>query len=305
VDRLRLLVETFYDYQKGRIAYFNRLNRFPEEVRQKLESETLFKQISDDLSELEKTIIKAIKKEISKDELYTKILSRIKGIGAVTGADLIAWVCRERDFTMGKTHPFLEKIKELPYAKIENVSKTQVRVRLPPVLDIAKYPSDFYKYCGLIPGSKKIKGRYVNYNPKLKTHFWKIVSQILKARKSYYVDMYNHEKSGFLKKYQREYEKALAKLKKKARNEKELKKLIKEAKLGSPKMKAHLTAIKKVSRHLALTLYLAYKYFKKQPAYLPYPIETLKHNIEMPFVDGIEGVEPLEFLIDYAKKFKR
>lgn len=305
MDKLRLIVETYYDYQKGRQSYANRLNRFPKEVREKIEKETVFERVSTDLESLEKTLINAIGKELKDNEIYEKLLSRIKGMGVVMSGGIISWVCTERDFTIGKTHPALKIIKELKYAKTKKVGKDLVRVKMPSVLDIAKYPSDFYKYCGLIPGSRKVKGEQISYNPKVKTHFWKMMRQILLARKSHYVIIYNMEKANFLKKYEKEYNEKVNKLKSKAKDEKELKKLIKQAKLGSPKMKAHLTAIKKTARHLALSIYLTYKFTKKQKAYLPYPISIMGHEIEPPFVDGENGKpEILEFLIDYAEKLQ-
>jgi hypothetical protein len=273
MDKLRLLVETYYDYQKGRIAYSNRLNRLPEEIKKMIEKETVFENISKNMENLEKSLVKAMESEVKNEELYTKVLSRIKGIGVVMSADLIAWLCKERDFTIANSHPVFEKIKQLPYAKIEKIDDKQSRVILPPVLDLAKYPSDLYKYCGLIPGSKKAKGQQIKYNPKMKTLFWKIVRQILMAKKSYYCTMYQMEKDHFYEKY-------------------------KEVKKGSPKMFAHLTAIKKVSRHLALTIYLAYKHLKGQEKHLPYPVDVLGHGVEPPFVDGEDGKpEFLEWLV--------
>jgi len=273
MDILRHLVETYYDYQKGRIAFNNRLNRFPDEIRKLIEKETSFKEIGKNMKDLEESIKKAIEKELEKDELYTKVLKRIKGIGVVLSADLIAWLCRERDFSIANSHPAFEQIKKLPYAKVEKINELQSRVIMPPVLDIAKYPSDLYCYCGLIPNSKKVKGKPINYNPKLKTLFWKIARQILMAKRSYYCTMYSREKTKFLEKY---------------KNEKE----------GSPKIKAHLTALKKIERHLALTIYLAYKHIKKQPKHLPYPVSVLGHEIEPPFVDGEDGKpEYLDWLI--------
>jgi len=299
---LRLLVETFYDYQKGRQAFANRLNRFPKEIKKKIEKETLFKNISTGLKDLENSLEKAIKEELKNEDMYTKVLSRIVGIGPIMSADIIAWVCKDRDFTMGSTHPMLEQIKKLPYAEVTTISKLQSRVKLPPVLDIAKYPSDFYKYSGLIPGSRKVKGKQISYNPKVKTHFWKMIRQIIMAKKSNYATMYAKEKVKFLEKYQKEYDDAVAEIKKKAKTKKEQNKLIKEAKLGSPRMKAHLTAIKRTARHLALTIYLSHKYFNKQKAYLPYPITVLGHTVQPPFVDGEEREpEHLDFLVEYAE----
>jgi|GEM_PF-6056423 len=276
---LRILVELYYDFQKGRIAYFNRLNLLPKEVREEIEDRITY--VGDNLKKMEKEIEKEIKREIQNYPLYTEILRRIKGIGPILAADLIAWTCTERDFLMAKNHPFLQSIKQLPYAKIEKFNDKMVRVRLPPVLTVAKYPSDFYKYCGLIPGCRRKRGEQVNYNPKLKTLFWKIVMQILRVGKSHYVYLYKTWKAEYLKKYEQRKD------------------------VKAPRALAHYTAIKKVSRHLALTVYLAYKYFNNEPAYLPYPVSILGHSIEPPFVDGLKGPEYLNFLVEYALQFDK
>ena len=304
MNRLNLLVSTFYDYQQGRQSFNNRLNRFPKEVREMLEKETLFQNIGEHFNDLEKILNKAIAEDLKNNDMYTKVLGRIVGLGAMMSGDMIAWTCNERDFTMGNTHPILLHLKENPLAKISKIDKTQSRVEMPAVLEVAKYPSDFYRYCGLTPNSRKVKGQQISYNPKLKTLFWKCMRQILMARRSNYAIMYAKEKVHFLKKYTEEYDQKVAELKKQFPKPKEFKKALKEAKLGSAKMKAHLTAVKRTARHLALTIYLSYKYFNKQPAFLPYPIRILGHDMEPPFVDGEDGKpEYLDFLVRYAKKW--
>lgn len=315
VNRLSLLVSSFYDYQQGRQAFNNRLNRFPKEVREMLGKETLFQSIGGHFNDLEKILNKAIAEELKNNDMYTKVLGRIVGLGTMMSGDMISWTCDERDFTMGNTHPILLHLKENPLAKVTKIDKTQSRVEMPAVLEIAKYPSDFYKYCGLIPNSRKVAGKQISYNPKLKTLFWKCMRQILMARRSNYAVMYAKEKVKFLKKYQEEYDQKMKFFEEKAKDKKELKKLIAEEKkkekeerhlilAGSVKMKAHLTALKRTARHLALTIYLAYKYFNKQPAFLPYPIRILGHDFEPPFVDGEDGKpEYLDFLVRYAKKW--
>jgi len=275
LDRLRLLIETYYDYQKGRIAYYNRLNRLPEEVRKQIENETLFKEIAMSIENLEKSIVKAIEAEVKKEEIYTKFIKRIKGLGPVLGGSLIAWLCKERDFTIANSHPAMESIKQKPYAKIEKINEKVSIVIMPPVLDIAEYPSDVYKYCGVIPGAKRERGKQIDYNPKLKSQFWKIVQQFLKNGKSYYCVIYDSEKAKYLEKY-------------------------------GIKGLADATARKKIARHLLASLYMMYKYLKGQPYYLPYPVEVLGHAVEPPFVDGEDGKpEYLNFLVDKAIKRKK
>jgi len=280
MDRLKLLIETYYDYQKGRIAYNNRLNILSGDIRKAIEQETVFKTLGTTMKKLESTIKSAVAKELKKDKLYTMIISRIKGIGPIMGGCLIAWLCRKRDFIMAKSHPFLNNIKSLDYAKIESIDKHNVRVQMPSVLDIATYVSDLYKYCGMIPGSRRVKGTKISYNPKLKVLCWKIMRQILMAKRSYYCKLYEFAKHDFCKKYKNDE--------------------------GSPKLKAHYTAMKKTIRHLLCTIYLGYKYLHKQPAYLPYPVKMLKnHDLEPPFVDGEDGPEILHFLVEYGEKYEQ
>ena len=285
MDPLRIFVELYYDFQKGRIAYNNRLNLLPEDIRSDIEDNV--KVVGDGLKKFENTMKKVIEKIIAThpDPVVSKmyeLLRQIKGIGVIMAADIIAWTCIERDFLMGKTHPFLKNIRDLPYAKIEEYDNKMVRVKLPPVLTISKYPSDFYKYAGLIPGSVRRRGEKINYNPKLKTHFWKMVRQILMSGRSHYVYLYKTWKAQYWEKY-------------KDRKD-----------LPAPKAMAHYTAVKKVGRHLALTIYLAYKCFREEPAYLPYPVSLLGHSIDPPFVDGPDGKPNyLYWLIDYASKFDK
>jgi hypothetical protein len=278
MDKLRFLIETYYDYQKARIAFSNRLKRIPKEVRKLIENSTFFKQLVKDIMNFEKRVAKEIKQEVSKDKMYTEILSKIKGIGPILGGNIIARFCRKRDFVMANSHPHFKEIMKNPHAKIEKINDKLSRIILPAVLDIAVYPSDFYQYCGIIPGSKRERGKTIKYNPKAKDLFWKIMTQIKKNGKSYYCVLYELTKPIFLEKYKGE---------------------------KGYRDKAHKTTLKKLARHLALTIYLFYKYINNQPAYLPYPVELLGHEVEYPFVDSPEGPKKLEFLIEYAKKFKR
>jgi hypothetical protein len=283
MDKLTLYYRTYLDYVKLSNAIGNRLNRFPEEIRKQIEENSTFKEFLGSVKKSRESITKLMKQELENDEIYQKFLSRIKGVKVLMAGGLIALLCRERDFTLPKTHPHLEKIKQKPYAKIEEVKENPnvYRVILPPVLDVAKHVSDVYKYCGVIPGTKKKRGEALSSNLVLKSLLlYKIPRQILMAGKSYYVELYRTWKAIYIDKYTKKGE-------------------------AHPKAIAEWTARRKLARHLLTSLYLLYKFLHKQPAYLPYPVEKLGHEIEYPFVDGPDGPERLEFLVDYAKNFKK
>jgi hypothetical protein len=241
-----------------------------------MKNETALAEIGKTMKGMEKLIEAEMLKELNNDEIYTKYLSKIKGIGVVMSSYLISWLCRERDVIMWKTNT---KKDDIPaYGKIIEEDKEKYRVLMPPVCEVADRVSKLYTYAGLLPNSKREKGKTINYNPKVKTLMWKTMRQILMAKKSYYARLYDLEKAKFQRKY-----KAVEK--------------------GSLKLKIHYTAIKVVSRKFVFNLWLSYRFMRKLPATYPY-VAKLGHDIEPPFIDGVDGKpEFLTFLFDYIKKF--
>jgi len=82
-EELKAKVETFYDVQKVRISVGNR-------VRNPKTYHPMLKAVWSDLKEIEKMIAEDLATHIEDDPVWEKFLSRVKGIGAVLGAGLLA-----------------------------------------------------------------------------------------------------------------------------------------------------------------------------------------------------------------------
>jgi len=95
------------------------------------------------LLETEKELAKRLDGWSSHHPIRIHFLSKVKGIGGVLASGIIAWLS--------------------PIDRFPNVSK-------------------LWAYCGLAPGQKRRKGERLNYNPKLKTLFWKVWNQFIKCR---------------------------------------------------------------------------------------------------------------------------
>ena len=152
---LRILVESFYDMQKLRIAMGNRVRQYGKAgLLSDIDTNQALEKIKEGENGLEKQIAGVVKQHPLWDEWF----SGVKGIGPVMAAGVIAW----RD----------------------DISK-------------ADTISAFWKYHGLAPSqSKRKRGEKLDYNPKAKTHAWKIGMQLLKA-KGKYSDIYYISKAKY------------------------------------------------------------------------------------------------------------
>jgi hypothetical protein len=110
------------------------------------------------LHHTEKELAKHLNAWSSKCPLRIHYLSKIKGIGPILSSGLIAW---------------LE-----PISRFSNISK-------------------LWSYCGLSPTQKRVKGKKLNYNPRLKTLMWKIATSFEKQNKtkSQYRLLYERQKA--------------------------------------------------------------------------------------------------------------
>lgn len=186
-ERIRDLVETYYDLQKLRIAVGNRLlpkctklytkkktkkggvkRPCPYKDRKCSECEFLSTKTDPGLSKLHKLLLNEEKglakefKEIAEGmPIYTDWLQYVKGVGPVLTVGLKAYI------------KSIERFRSV---------------------------SALWKYSGLAPDqTRKVRGKKLNYNVKLKTHLWKIGRQLLMAR-SKYSEYYNKWKQEELKK---------------------------------------------------------------------------------------------------------
>jgi flagellar motor protein MotB len=321
MEELRLLVETFIDFQKDRIRLGGRLRGVFEEpeqtekesaekkstkkVEKKTETEKLkqqkfegkiekgfFEQLEADSQDFEDRIEKEIKRALKGDELYTKYLSQIKGIGHMMSAYLIAWLAVEREVKIQGIMKKLgerkyeqkkkkeTKVIELPsYAKLleENLKEKYIKVWMPPVMTVADHSSDLAKYCGIAPGSTLVHGQQIHYNPRLKTLMWKVFTQLLMARGEY-ANIYDEMKAS--------YEKRCP-----------------EPDKGTKKLKVHLTTKNIVMRIFMRNLWLVYRHLNNLPKSEPHPA-TKGHKIIQPFIETAEGVETLDWINEKPKPKK-
>lgn len=144
---LRILVESFYDMQKLRIAMGNRIHAYGKAgLLEYIDPEPALGK----LKEAEKELEQEITEVVTKHPLWDAWFKGVKGIGPIMAAGIIAW----RD----------------------DINK-------------ADTISAFWKYHGLAPGQGRKKGEKVDYNPKAKTHAYKVGMQLLKA-KGHYAEIY-------------------------------------------------------------------------------------------------------------------
>jgi len=153
-NRLRMLVEAYYDVQDVRIRTANRL-RTVGEVRSGYPGQ---------LKKVEDRMKKEILEEVEKYPIWREWLMDVKGIGPCLAGGLLAWIG-----------------------------------------DIGKFPtvSKLWAYCGLhvVDGMapRKKRGAKVTWNPKLRTHAWKIGQSFMKVG-GYYKELYKKIKSEYLEK---------------------------------------------------------------------------------------------------------
>ncbi len=96
------------------------------------------------LYETEKEVGKKIDFWSRDHPLRKEFLIHVKGVGGIFSSGIIAWLAD-------------------PILKAEKVSS-------------------IWKYCGLHPDSKRIKGKKLDYNPRLKSFFWKIGQSFIKFK---------------------------------------------------------------------------------------------------------------------------
>ncbi len=130
------------------------------QLRQAEEDTTTIDYFADQLRDTEKDVLKYINRRVKEHDIWNKFLKDIKGIGPALGASLIVTI---------------------------DVHKT-------------KHVSSLWKYAGLTPESKRVKGQKIDWNPFLKTTCFKIGQAFVKTR-GYYRDVYDEAKEGYKKKH--------------------------------------------------------------------------------------------------------
>lgn len=140
-------VQAFYDHQKLRIAQGNRIGMY-----EKLGVDMAGMQwYPESMKAVEERFEKEMMMLVRKEYVWQEYLSKVKGIGPIMAAGLIAW--------------------------FDDPAK-------------ANTPSKMWKYAGLGvtdgKADRKHKGENIGFNPKLKTHMYKIGKQLFFAKGNYY-----------------------------------------------------------------------------------------------------------------------
>ena len=140
--------QAFYDHQKLRIAQFNRIGMY-EKLKVDMSGLEWYPIA---MKEIEDRFQKEMLQFVKKEKVWDDFLSKVKGIGPVMAAGLIAW--------------------------FDDPTK-------------ANTPSKMWKYAGLAVtdgvADRRRKGeKELGFNPKLKVHMWKIGKQLFFAKGNYY-----------------------------------------------------------------------------------------------------------------------
>jgi len=231
--RLRILVESYYDMQKLRIATNNRLKIYEKFNMVTSQQAATIQTIINTLKEEEKSYERMVRDEVKGIPIFLW-LKEVKGIGPVMAGGLIAWID-----------------------------------------DIARFPtvSKLWAYAVGKPGERRQKGAKCGWNPRLKTHCWRIGTQLLRA-KGRYADFYYQFKRQYLER-------------------EDIKKAHESGKaVGgklSYKIHIHQMALRKMIKLFLSHLWEQWRKFEGLPIREPYSIEKLGHTTKIePFQGGRE-----------------
>ena len=216
---VRVLAEMYYDFQNTRIRSGNRAKMNLE--RNMIPVDDLAKYGVDEIfgnsKKLETDIEKRVKAFLQTVPFYTDYLVKIRGMAAVLSAGLIAWIQSPAKFAnISKVHQnaglganrWCPKCLKWLYNVIEiertnrdgKVTKTEAK-RMSGKVEKCNYCDE--KDAIVSHPQTKVAGLQVNWNPKLKTHCWKIGESFVKqgALKSGYRAIYDLERVKIDKKY--------------------------------------------------------------------------------------------------------
>ena len=193
LEKLRFLVESYYDIQDVRIGVSNRTFQLDEkEVEHKVEKETTKGKISqshtDALKNIEASIQKQIEEVLKEIPIWTEFMKDIRGVGPTLAGGIIGYMYK----------PYNDKCDAAPTHETCSCGKSIERFD-----NISK----LHAYAGqhVVNGKapKRTKGEKSNWNSKFRTHLWKVGQTFMRSdeSKSFYRDLYTKEKIklGFIK----------------------------------------------------------------------------------------------------------
>ena len=212
IPRLRFLIESKYDLQKLRIMTGHRILKYGETVAmveiKGVGQTSLFAQ----LQALEYGVDKEVKGELANHPVAYEYLRRVKGIGPILAAGLIAWIqdpgrfrtisklwsyaglgvitrcaeCDKRAFTDSSLQrQWVEKMTD----RLVEISK--LRKKEKPLSKGKAQEKVLKQLCGcktprvILTAPKRKTGELAEWNTALKTHMWKIADSFIKSKSPY------------------------------------------------------------------------------------------------------------------------
>jgi ribosomal protein L40E len=138
---------------------------------------TLQPLVSAQAKKYEESLSGLIDVELERFPIYTEWLSKVKGVGPIMSAGLIAWI-------IGQKHTPECKEKRARYFKKKETALEKRAKRYTcdcPWLGIERFDtvSKLWKYAGLAPFQRRAKGEHLTFNPRLHTHLWKVVRSFM------------------------------------------------------------------------------------------------------------------------------
>jgi hypothetical protein len=216
IPKIRILVESYYDVQKVRIEEGNRIKDLirrgvlPEPVAEELHSNTEKK-----LEAVERGFVEDLKKLVKFHVVWDRWLKDVNGIGTVLAAGLIAYADARKFDSVSKLWAYaglhlISRCSECgkrtfatPRDTDAWMNKMVARLKMADDRKLKKEKATDEQLLEKVKASvchceeaaptmviaKRKKGELSDWNPKLKTHMWKVGESFVKVKGSYH-DLY-------------------------------------------------------------------------------------------------------------------
>lgn len=267
--RLRILVEAYYDLQKLRISEGSRVQMYDRfDMLNPLQSAKLQAMVKE-LEQDEQEIAKFQDDELKGIPIWLSWLRHIKGVGPTMGAGLVAWIggvwkykCSTCGYTWKPLRPTPGKKFSVP-KKCPNCDAKFPE--FPPHIsgiECFDTVSKLWQYSGFgKPGQKRVHGEKGNWNPRMRTHMWKVIKQMLMAKNQFYRGHYDEAKMKYL-----------------------MREDIKEMHKGKKGYKGHVDAMakRKVAKLFLAHLWEMWRRAEGLEIRTPYVVEKYGHHIIPP-----------------------
>lgn len=189
---LHSLVKTFYDFQDTRISFDNRFRQLLEDKDEEEEPDDFIVRLAQDARSFEDKIEKEISDAIQGIPLFERYLSKVKGIGDIMGANIIARLATKREYKQSKK----KRDKPHHYATVVDEDEDWWYVEAPSVMEVANTVSSLWKYSGYAPDQSREKGKQANWNPDVKKMIHKCSTSFIRAN-GRYAEIYRSEKENY------------------------------------------------------------------------------------------------------------